>query len=268
MKYHRTNKCIFHTYMKMDDRSWMYRSGDVLAHFQGVCAFLETALQHASCQKEDTIYHPCKICKNVVMFKDREVIREHLVQIDFMDNYFIWTKHSETQPGTKSIIDERAEENMGIPDDVCSLHNDRCEDDICQDDADHSDDGFDVEELKHNVAPDVLLQRRNKGVDNFEMLDKASRDLLYEKCKECDKEHTLLWMMLELMKLKATSGWSDTSFMPLLELLTKVLTKPNYFPSSTYQAKKIICLLTLGIQKNPRLTEPFHLIPKRTQIQR
>jgi transcription elongation factor Elf1 len=26
----------------------MYRSGDVLAHFKGVCAFLETAVQHAS----------------------------------------------------------------------------------------------------------------------------------------------------------------------------------------------------------------------------
>jgi hypothetical protein len=43
------------------------------------------------------------------MFKDPEVIHEYLVQSGFMDNYFIWTKHGETQPGTKSIIDERAE---------------------------------------------------------------------------------------------------------------------------------------------------------------
>jgi hypothetical protein len=49
-----------------------------------------------------------------------------------------------------------------------------------------------------NVAPE--------GFDNFEMLDKASRNLLYEECKWCDKEHTPLWMMLELMKLKATNG--------------------------------------------------------------
>jgi hypothetical protein len=132
---------------------------------------------------------------------------------------------------------------MGIPNDMCSHHNDRCEDDICQDDADHSDEGFDVEELMRNVALDVLLQRRNKGFDNFEMLDKASRDL-YEECKWCDKEHMVLWMTLELMKLKATSGWSDTSFTTLLELLTKVLPKPNGLPSSTYQAKKIICPLT------------------------
>jgi hypothetical protein len=85
-----------------------------------------------------------------------------------------------------------------------------------------------------NIAPNVLLQRRNKGFDNFDMLHKALRDLLYEKCKGCDKEHTVLWMRLELMNLKATSRWSDTSFLALLELLTKVLPKPNGLPSTTY----------------------------------
>jgi hypothetical protein len=155
------------------------------------------------------------------------------------------TKHGETQPGTESIIDERAEENMDIRDDVCSHLDDGCENDIGQDDVDHSDKGFDVEELMRNVAPDVLLQRRNKSFDNFEMLDKASRDLLYDGCKGCDKEHTVLWMTLELMKFKATSRWSDTSFSTLLEFLTQILPKPNSLPNSTYQAKNIICLLTL-----------------------
>jgi hypothetical protein len=75
--------------MKMEDRSWMYRLSDVLAHFKGVCAFFETVVQHASRQKGETIYCPCKVCKNDVMFKDREVIREHLVRSGFMDNYFI-----------------------------------------------------------------------------------------------------------------------------------------------------------------------------------
>jgi hypothetical protein len=139
---------------------------------------------------------------------------------------------------------------MGIPDDVCSHHDDGCEDDLGQDNADHSDKGFGVEELMRNVAPDVLLQRRNKGLDIFEVLDKASRDLLYQECKGCDKEHTVLWITLELMKLKATSGWSDTSVSALLELLTKVLPKTNGLPSSTYQEKKIICSLTLGIEKS------------------
>jgi hypothetical protein len=57
----------------------MYQSSDVLAHFKGVCAFLQTTVQHTSRQKEETIYCPCKVYKNDVMFKDCEVINEHLV---------------------------------------------------------------------------------------------------------------------------------------------------------------------------------------------
>jgi hypothetical protein len=60
---------------------------------------------------------------------------------------------------------------------------------------------------------------------------------------------TMLWMMLELLKLKACNGWSTTSFSTLLELLTKVLLRPDGFLTITYLAKKIICSLTLGEEK-------------------
>ena len=92
---------------------------------------------------------------------------------------------------------------------------DEGQDDGGQDDEGHGDEGLDVEELMRNVASNVLLQSRNKSFDNFGMLDKASRDLLYKECKGCDKEHTVLWMTLELLKLKASNGWSDTSFSTL-----------------------------------------------------
>jgi hypothetical protein len=85
---------------------------------------------------------PCKACKNDLMFNDREVIREHLVQSGFTDNYLMWTKHRETQQRIESIVDERAEENMDIPDDVYSHHDDECEDDIGQDDAGYGDGRF------------------------------------------------------------------------------------------------------------------------------
>jgi hypothetical protein len=65
----------------------------------------------------------------------------------------------------------------------------------------------------------------------------------------CHKEHTVLWMTLELLKLKASNRWSDNSFLALLELLSKVLPKLNGLPTSTYLAKKIICPLTLGVEK-------------------
>jgi hypothetical protein len=221
-----------------------------------MCSFENSCTTCFMLEKE-TIYCPCKVCKNNVIFKDCEIIREHLFQSGLSGLSMV------RQLRIGSIIDERVEENMGIPDDVYSHHDDGCEDDIGQDDANHIDEGFDVEELMRNVAPDVLLQRRNKSFDNFEMLDRASRDL-YEKCKGCDKEHTVLWMMFELQKLKASNRMSDTSFLALLESLTKVLPVPNGLPSSTYQAKKIICPLILGMKKNPCLSEPLHLTSKRT----
>jgi hypothetical protein len=76
------------------------------------------------------------------------------------------------------------------------------------------------------------------------------RDLLYEEYKGCHKEHTVLRMRLELLKLNASNGWSDSSFSSLLELLSKVLPKPNGLPSITYLAKKIICPLILGVEKS------------------
>jgi hypothetical protein len=117
-----------------------------------------------------------------------------------------------------------------------------------QDDVGENDEGLDVEELMRNVAPNVFLQCRNKGFDNFQTLNKASRDL-YEGCKGCHKEHTVLWMTLELLKLKSSNGWPDSSFSAFLELLSKVLRKPNDLLTSTYLAKKIIGPLTLGVEK-------------------
>jgi hypothetical protein len=37
--------------MQLEDRSWMYKLGDVLAHFKGVSIFLEATAQHATREK-------------------------------------------------------------------------------------------------------------------------------------------------------------------------------------------------------------------------
>jgi hypothetical protein len=135
----------------MEDRSWLYQSGDALAHFKGVSVFLETIVQHATHEKEETIYCPCKLCNNNVMYlyKDRELIHEHLVWSCFIYNYFFWSKHNETQSRTENIIDERVEESMKDAYHVYSHHDDGGENDVGQDDE--------GEELIRNVATDVLL---------------------------------------------------------------------------------------------------------------
>jgi hypothetical protein len=58
-----------------------------------------------------------------------------------------------------------------------------------------------------------------------------------------------LRVVLELQKLKASHGWSDNSFSDLLRLLAKLLPKPKTLPTNTYRAKKLICPLSLGVNK-------------------
>jgi hypothetical protein len=80
----------------------MYESGDVLPHFKGLSIVLEAAAQHATHEKKEAIYCPFKVCTNNVMYlyKDHEIICEHLVHTGFIDNYFIWSKHGGTQSRT------------------------------------------------------------------------------------------------------------------------------------------------------------------------
>jgi hypothetical protein len=54
----------------------MYKSSDVLAYFKRVSIFLEAAAQHATREKEEAIYCPCKGCNNNMMYlhTDREII--------------------------------------------------------------------------------------------------------------------------------------------------------------------------------------------------
>jgi hypothetical protein len=49
--------------------------------------------------------------------------------------------------------------------------------------------------------------------------------------------------------LKASAGWSDTSFIDLLNFLSQLLPKPNKLATSTYKAKKLISPIALGVQK-------------------
>jgi hypothetical protein len=83
----------------------------------------------------------------------------------------------------------------------------------------------------------------------MKILEKLLREPLYDESNGCGKEFTQLCVMLELLKLKASHGWSDNSFSDLLSLLAKLLPKSNTLPTSTYRVKKLICPLSLGVEK-------------------
>jgi hypothetical protein len=88
-----------------------------------------------------------------------------------------------------------------------------------------------------------------RGLSNMDILEKSSKDRLYDESNDCGKEFTQLRVMLELLKLKASHGWSDNSFSELLSLLTKLLPKLNTLLTNTYRTKKLICPLSLGVDK-------------------
>jgi hypothetical protein len=58
-----------------------------------------------------------------------------------------------------------------------------------------------------------------------------------------------------LLQWKAENGISDKTFRKLLKIQKKMLLKPNELPTTTYEAKKIVCPLELQIEK-------IHACPK------
>jgi hypothetical protein len=88
-----------------------------------------------------------------------------------------------------------------------------------------------------------------RGLSNMDILEKSSKDLLYDESNGCGKEFTELCVMIELLKLKACHGWSDNSFSELFTLLAKLHPKLNTLSTSTYSAKKLIYLLSLALEK-------------------
>jgi hypothetical protein len=83
----------------------------------------------------------------------------------------------------------------------------------------------------------------------MDILEKSSKYLLCDEANGCGKEFIQMCVVLELLKLKASHGWSDNNFLELLSLLAKLLPKLNTLPTSTYRAKKLICPLSLRVDK-------------------
>jgi hypothetical protein len=75
----------------MEDRSWMYdgAEGDPLLYFKHVTQFVEAAKTHTLCMNKKEIGCPCKNCKNNVLWTMAEMIRGHLLEKCFIDNYSI-----------------------------------------------------------------------------------------------------------------------------------------------------------------------------------
>jgi hypothetical protein len=192
---------------------------------------------NANNQNKNDIFCPCVDYENKIVWLDSNVVQSHMIKRGFKRNCIVWTKHGE-------IDNTLHEVDTGVGDNNS---------DGVFDGDDHdttADDDFGYQELLRHVEPKVLSSMgTQRGLSNMDILEKSSKDLLYDESNGCGKEFTQLHIMVELLKLKASHGWSDNSFSKLLTLLAKLFSKPNTLPTSTYRAKKLICPLSLCVDK-------------------
>ncbi|KAL6658573.1 hypothetical protein ACP70R_004159 [Stipagrostis hirtigluma subsp. patula] len=160
------------------------------------------------------------------MWPNPNEIRGHLIKRGFVKDYTVWSFHGES--GGTTSADPIGD---GPTDDVTNDGPHGAFGDYVDGVDVDDDDGFDLEAMLRHAEPE------------------SARELLYDESKGCDKEYTVSRSVLELLKLKASHNWSDRSFDDLLVLLAAMLPKPSLLPANTYQAKKLICPLSLGVEK-------------------
>ena len=158
---------------------------------------------------------PCVRCGNHRHFS-LDVVRTHLFVYGIMTSYQRWYYHGEVFRSTINNSDNDMEDDV---DDMPGMMNDL------------EDDFVDRPQL-------------------FESMMMDAETPLYEGCTSFSK----LSFLVTLFHLKASGGWTNTSFTKLLETLKEAFPKGNKVPLSMYEAKKT--LGTLGMKY-----EKFHACP-------
>ncbi|KAL4035704.1 hypothetical protein IC575_004409 [Cucumis melo] len=197
------------------EKSWMQKNRTSSEYAYGVEMFIKNGLKHSKTSNVMTC--PCLKCVNAKTL-DVNTIRDHLFFNGIDQSYQEWIFHGESLPikrNNESVFSSVKEE-------------------IDEDDV---DDIIGMFEAAHNYF--------NDKSENFEEVVDDTKKPLYPNCTNFTKISTLI----KLYNLKAKFGWSDKSFTELLQLISDILPTPNECPTSTYEAKKILCTLGMKYEK-------------------
>ncbi|KAL4021068.1 hypothetical protein IC575_019857 [Cucumis melo] len=197
------------------DKSWMQKNRTSSKYAYGVEMFIKNGLKHS--KTSNVMACPCLKCVNAKTL-DVNTIRDHLFFNGIDQSYQEWIFHGESLPikrNNESVFSSVKEE-------------------IDEDDV---DDTIGMFEAAHNYF--------NDKSENFEEVVDDAKKPLYPNCTNFTKISTLI----KLYNLKAKFGWSDKSFTELLQLISDILPTPNECPTSTYEAKKILCTLGMKYEK-------------------
>ena len=138
-----------------------------------------------------------------------EEICEHLIHRGFMSGYTCWTEHGEHN----EVVHE------GHPTDEKDRSNNVTVEGGNDVSADNNVD--DLDEILRNVEGDFTSKSQNK---KFSQMMKDYETPVFLGCK---KEHNKLHVVLTLLQMKASNGWSNKGFNELLQFLRDLLPKAN-----------------------------------------
>ena len=110
-------------------------------------------------------------------------------------------------------------------------------------DVAEDDPSDDLGQALHNVRADCESEKERL---KFQKMLEDHLKLLYTGCEDGLKK---LDTTLELLQWRTTNGASDKGFGELLKLVKKMLPKDNELPTTTYEAKQLVCPLGLEVQK-------------------
>ncbi|KAK1610666.1 hypothetical protein QYE76_034339 [Lolium multiflorum] len=174
----------------------------------------------------------------------------HLLRHGFMPSYNCWTKH-----GERGVRMEEDEEGDDIIDDNYPDHfGDTFMEDVEGGEGEGEGEGEGKEEARDEPADDLGrtiagARRRCDTEKERENLDRMLEDHKNSLYPGCDNGLKKLGCTLDLLKWKAREGVADSGFENFLKMLKNMFPKNNELPTSTYEAKKVVCSLGLEVLK-------------------
>jgi hypothetical protein len=104
-----------------------------------------------------------------------------------------------------------------------------------------------IEEMVRNVERHIDDDQYNNG--KLSKYKKMIEDFNKPFYHGCAVQYMRLFDMVKLSQMKVSNGWSDGSFKDLLTLLKDMLPQGNTICETIYEAKQIIYLLRMEVEK-------------------
>ncbi|XP_031097022.1 uncharacterized protein LOC116001278 [Ipomoea triloba] len=176
-------------------------------------------------------------------YRNSDVVKDHLIRRGFKEGYDRWIWHGESLPPSTSVTKSEAhvdsvESETQANSQTQANNEENNETHVSNDEDDEINDR--INETIHAVQGDF-----SEMPLEFRCLFDNAEKPLFSGCTK----YTKLSVVLKLYNLKAKNGWSDKSFTGLLELIKDMFPSDNELPHSTYEAKKLLCLLGMDIER-------------------